>query len=202
MRDKFAEIAFTPAVKDIQSARGSRDAYARMEAKTDVHPQTLTENEVAFIERRDSFYLSTLSETGWPYIQHRGGAPGFVQVLGPRQIGLFDYRGNRQYVSTGNLSGSDRVSLFFMDYPNQARLKMFGHARVITVDEAQEIGLRRPSDGRIQPEAAMVIDVAGYDWNCPKYITPRFSAEDIRPGVEALQQRIAELEQKLAERGG
>jgi predicted pyridoxine 5'-phosphate oxidase superfamily flavin-nucleotide-binding protein len=202
MRNKFAEIAFTPAVKDIQEAKGSRQAYSRMAETGAAQPQTLTENEAAFIAARDSFYLATVSETGWPYIQHRGGARGFLQVLEPTTIGFLDYRGNRQYVSTGNLKGSDRVSLFLMDYPNRARLKMLGHARVVSVDEGVAAGLQLSEEPRVHPEAAMLIQVAGYDWNCPQHITERYTVEEMRPGIEKLQARIAELEAQLGVNAG
>lgn len=193
MRNLYADLAFTPAVKALQEEKGSRKAYASMAGQTE-QPQTLTENEASFIRVRDSFYMATVSETGWPYIQHRGGQRGFLQVLGPTTLGFLDYRGNRQYISAGNLEGSDRVSLFLMDYPNRARLKMLGHARVVTVKEGQEAGLILPDGPRIHPEAAILIEVAGYDWNCPQHITERFTIEEVLPNLEKLQAISAGLE--------
>jgi hypothetical protein len=197
MRNLYADLAFTPAVKALQEEKGSRKAYASMAAQTE-QPQTLTENEASFIRARDSFYIATVSETGWPYIQHRGGQPGFLQVLGPATLGFLDYRGNRQYISSGNLVGSDRVSLFLMDYPNRARLKMLGHARVVSVEEGQAAGLTLPDGARrVHPERAMLIEVAGYDWNCPQHITERYTIEEIRPSLDKLHARIAELEAQI-----
>lgn len=196
MRNLYADLAFTPAVKALQEEKGSRKAYASMAGQTE-QPQTLTENEASFIRARESFYIATVSETGWPYIQHRGGQSGFLQVLGPTTLGFLDYRGNRQYISSGNLEGSDRVSLFLMDYPNRSRLKMLGHARVVSVEEGQAAGLTLPDGPRIHPEAAMLIDVAGYDWNCPQHITQRYTIEEMGPSVEKLQARIAELEAQI-----
>lgn len=196
MRNIYADLAFTPAVKALQEEKGSRKAYASMAGQTE-QPQTLTENEASFIRDRDSFYIATVSETGWPYIQHRGGERGFLKVLGPTTLGFLDYRGNRQYISAGNLEGSDRASLFMMDYPNRARLKMLGHARVVSVEEGQEAGLDLPDRPRIHPEAAILIDVAGYDWNCPQHITERHTIEEFRPSLEKLQARIAELEAQI-----
>lgn len=200
MAHQFAEIAFTPAVRRMQEEEGSRRAYARLDEGAEATAQALTEREAAFIGRRDSFYIATVSETGWPYIQHRGGAAGFLQVLGPRRLGFFDYRGNRQYVSLGNLRGSDRVSLFLMDYANKARLKLLGRARAVTVDEGVALGLALPEEPRVHSERALLIDVAGYDWNCPQHITERFTLEEIRPSVAALQARIAALEEDLRAR--
>lgn len=196
MRNLYADLAFTPAVKALQEEKGSRKAYASMAGQTE-QPQTLTENEASFIRARDSFYIATVSETGWPYIQHRGGERGFLQVLGPTTLGFLDYCGNRQYISAGNLEVSDRVSLFLMDYPNRSRLKMLGHARVVSVEEGQAVGLRLPDGPRIHPKAAMLIDVAGYDWNCPQHITERYTIEEILPDLEKLQALSAELETQI-----
>ncbi len=198
MAHKFAELAFTPAVQKVQAEQGSRHVYARMEDGEFDYNNLLGPDEAAFIEARDSVYMATTSETGWPYIQHRGGPAGFIKVLNERQIGFLDYRGNRQYVSVGNLSGSDKVSMFFMDYPRKARLKLLGHARVVTTDEAKELGLIVPDSYRAHPERAMVIDVAGYDWNCPQHITERYTLDEVRPAIEKLQARIQELEDQIA----
>lgn len=195
MGNKFAELAFTDTVKRLQEADGSRQSYARMEAEADSN-FLLSEREAAFIGMRDSFYMATVSETGWPYIQHRGGPAGFVHVLDEKTLGIPDFIGNRQFVSTGNLQVDDRVSLFFMDYPNRARLKLLGRAKS-TNDPGilQELSL----DGYAATiERAFLVEVAAFDWNCPQHITPRFTVDDIESAVAPLQARIAELESALA----
>ena len=133
MTSHFLNVAFTPAVKEAQTANGSRQAYSTRDGETT--RDSLTEAEAGFIASRDSFYMASVSETGWPYVQHRGGAPGFVKVLSATQIAFADFRGNRQYVSVGNLSKDDRAALFFMDYPSQTRLKLLGHVRAVNLAE-------------------------------------------------------------------
>ena len=193
----FLEIAFTPHVKEAQEDMGSRRAYESRAADVSAGVDRLTDRETDFIQGRDSFYMATGSETGWPYIQHRGGAPGFVKVLDDTRIGFLDYRGNRQYVSVGNLRSNDRVSLFFMDYARKARLKMFGHARLASLEEAAELGLEVPDGYRAHAERAFVIDVVGYDWNCPQHITERYTLEELRVAAQPLYDRIAELEAQV-----
>jgi uncharacterized protein len=200
MSHKFAEIAFTPTVKKIQEQHGSRTAYARMEGVRDPVNQGLTSAEASFIAARDSFYMATVSETGWPYIQHRGGPAGFVRVIDERTIGFADFRGNRQYVSVGNLTTDDRVSLFFMDYPNKTRLKLFGRARIVGLDDQAMLGRLELPDYRARVERGLVITVEGFDWNCPQHITERFTLDEIRAMSAPLTPRIAELEAELARR--
>jgi predicted pyridoxine 5'-phosphate oxidase superfamily flavin-nucleotide-binding protein len=158
----------------------------------------LTEDEITFIQARDSFYLATVSESGWPYIQHRGGRAGFLRVLNPQTLAFADYRGNRQMLSTGNLAANDRVTLFLMDYPQRARLKILGHARVEDARQHPELvqQLVEPGVQRIV-ERLFFIEIVSFDWNCPKYITPRYTAEEIQDLVAPLKKRIAELETKL-----
>lgn len=202
MAHKFAELAFTPAVRQVQTEQGSRRAYAPMDDGEFDYNNLIGPDEAAFIESRDSVYMATTSETGWPYIQHRGGPAGFIKVLNERQLGFLDYRGNRQYVSVGNLQGSDKVSMFFMDYPRKARLKLLGHARIVSNEEAAELGLIISDGYRARSERAFVIDVAGFDWNCPQHITERYTALELRPVIEELQARIDELEAQLGEASG
>lgn len=191
MGHKLAEIAFTDTVRQLQEADGSRKSYARMEAGADSN-NILTDRESAFIGMRDSFYMATVGETGWPYVQHRGGPAGFVSVIDSKTLGFPDFSGNRQFVSTGNLQVDDRVSLFFMDYPNRTRLKMLG--RVNTSDDPAILE-RFALDGyTAKIERTFLIEVAAFDWNCPQHITPRFTAEDLESVVAPLQARIAELE--------
>jgi uncharacterized protein len=197
---KFSEIAFTPTVKKIQERSGSRRSYARLE-EGNAHHDRLGAREAAFIAERDSFYMATVSETGWPYIQHRGGPAGFVRILGDKTIGFADFAGNRQYVSVGNLQNDDRVSLFFMDYLNQTRLKLLGRARLIEADDSKLLEQLEVPDYRATIERGMIITMEGYDWNCPQHITPRFTQAQVLSMVAPLRDRIAELESTLAEAG-
>jgi ferredoxin-NADP reductase/predicted pyridoxine 5'-phosphate oxidase superfamily flavin-nucleotide-binding protein len=178
------DITFTANVKAMQERMGSREPYGRHEQGLVQAPE-LGPNEIAFIEVRDSFYQGTVSETGWPYVQHRGGPAGFLKVLDARTIGYADFTGNRQYISAGNLAGDDRVCLFLIDYPNQARLKILGRARVI--DEDSDPGLLARLDNpeyRARVERGIVIRIEGFDWNCPKYITPRYTKEEIAQRIK------------------
>ena len=197
MTHKFAEIAFTPKVKNEQERSGSRRSYARMELGDDHHDR-LGANEAAFIAERDSFYMATVSETGWPYIQHRGGPTGFVRILDEKTIGFADFVGNRQYVSVGNMQSNDRVSLFFMDYPNQTRLKLLGRVRLTGPDDSSQLDQLQVPDYRARIERGMIITVDGFDWNCPQHITPRFSETQVVAMVAPLKDKIAELEAALA----
>jgi predicted pyridoxine 5'-phosphate oxidase superfamily flavin-nucleotide-binding protein len=178
MGHKFAEISFTPAVRDLQVAHGSRDRYAAMEEGADFN-HLLGAEEADFIAARDSFYMASVSETGWPYIQHRGGPAGFMRVLDERTLGFADFRGNRQFVSTGNFMNEDRVSLFFMDYPNRRRLKMLGRVRIIGLDDADTLAQLELDDYRARVDRGMLITVEAFDWNCPQHITPRFTEAEM-----------------------
>jgi hypothetical protein len=196
MGHKFAELAFTPKVKVAQEQNGSRRASSRMEAGED-HHDVLGPNEAGFIAARDSFYMATVSETGWPYIQHRGGPAGFVRVLDEKTIGLADFRGNRQYVSVGNLQTENRVSLFLMDYPNRARLKILGRARIVDANDKETLQRLSMPEYKAQVERGILISIEAFDWNCPQHITPRFTLAEIEEGTAPLRQRIAELEEAL-----
>lgn len=194
MTAHFFDLAFTPSVQAAQEANGSRRAYARHHEES-AGPDHLSDNETAFIVERDSFYMATVSETGWPYLQHRGGPKGFIKVLNDRTLGLADFRGNRQYVSLGNLTSDDRAALFFMDYPRQVRLKLL--ARVRAVDLANEPKLATAlvdANYKAKVERGLLIRVEAFDWNCPQHITPRFSAEEVRSIITGQEARIAELE--------
>jgi predicted pyridoxine 5'-phosphate oxidase superfamily flavin-nucleotide-binding protein len=195
----FARIAFTPTVQRLQEERGSRAAYARMEDGPQPVNAELGEAEAAFLAARDSFYMATVSETGWPYVQHRGGPAGFVRVLDPTTLGFADFRGNRQYVSVGNLETDDRVSLFCMDYPGRRRLKLFGRARVIGADHPLLAQLEVP-DYRARVEQGVLIAIEGFDWNCPQHITERFTLEEVGAAMAPLRARIADLEAQLSRR--
>lgn len=198
MGNKFSEIAFTDEVKSAQETSGSRSSYARMEDRADTN-HLLGPTEIAFIAARNSFYMATVSQTGWPYVQHRGGPAGFVRVLDETSLGFADFRGNRQYISVGNLAKEDRVSLFFMDYPNRTRLKLLGRARAVELDDTATLEKLELPDYRTRVERGIVIKVEGFDWNCPQHITPRFTSAEIEDAVQPLHQRIAELEARLEE---
>lgn len=198
MPHAFAEIAFTPAVKRVQEHHGSRAAYARMENVEERVHHRLGAGEAAFLAARDSFYMATVGETGWPYVQHRGGPPGIVRVLDEATIGFADFRGNRQYVSVGNLTGDNRVSMFFMDYPDRTRLKLFGRATIVGPDEAEMLARLEAPDSHARVERGLVIEVAGFDWNCPQHITPRFTADEVRARTAPLEARIAQLQAEIA----
>jgi hypothetical protein len=179
MGRNFASILFTERVKAEQERIGSRASYARVE-RDGPDDTRLTEREAVFIAARDGFYMASISASGWPYIQHRGGPPGFVRILDAQTIAFADFRGNRQHVSVGNLAGDGRVALFFMDYANARRLKLLGHAQVIDgLDDPGLVEALAVPDYPARAERAIAIRVAGYDWNCPQHITRRFSEAEI-----------------------
>lgn len=198
MTHRFLEIATTPAVKAAQEAQGSRRAYARQE-EGKPHNDRLGEAEAGFIAARDSFYLASVSETGWPYLQHRGGPPGFLRVLDDSTLGFADLRGNRQYLSLGNLSADDRLCLFLMDYGHRARLKIFGRAQFHDLGAKPELAQRLIVPGyRAVPERGVTIKVEAFDWNCPQHITPRFSEAELAPALAPVRQRVEQLEAENA----
>jgi uncharacterized protein len=178
MGHKFAEIAFTPNVKRMQENMGSRRGYARQE-EGETHHDHLGPKEAAFIAERDSLYMATVGETGWPYIQHRGGPKGFIRVLDEKSIGIADFSGNRQYVSVGNLANDDRASLFLMDYPNRTRLKILGRVRLVGPEDALTLERLTVADYRARVERGLVITIEAFDWNCPQHITPRFTLAEL-----------------------
>ncbi len=196
MAHSFHEIAFTQTVLDLQSQAGSRGNYAAM-SEGSRYADRLTEREAAFIGERDSFYMASVSETGWPYVQHRGGPKGFMKVLDAKTIGFADYSGNRQYVSTGNFRADNRVSLFFMDYPNRRRLKMLGRVRIVENHESDILDQLEDPEYAVQIERAFLITVEGFDWNCPAHITPRFTEDEVRAGVEELMAENRRLKRLL-----
>jgi uncharacterized protein len=195
----FAEVAFTPAVQALQSAHGSREAYASFE-RASQEVDGLGTREIDFLSNADSFYMATISETGWPYVQHRGGPRGFLKVISPARIAFADFGGNRQYVSVGNASGDDRVALIVMDYARRQRLKVLGHLRfddIGTADPELAFAVELP-DYSARMERVAVIDVVAFDWNCPQHITQRYARADVEAALKALQGRVAELEAELS----
>jgi len=191
---KYLELAMTDAVRRAQNQYYGRAVNIASAPERDL----LTQDEAEFIAERDSFYVGSISETGWPYVQHRGGPKGFLRVVNETTLAFADYKGNRQLLTTGNVSVNDRVALFLMDYQNRARLKILGHARVEDARAHPEL-VAQLADPKMQQavERLVFIDVVSFDWNCPKYITPRYSAEEVEAYVGPLKSRIAELEAQL-----
>jgi predicted pyridoxine 5'-phosphate oxidase superfamily flavin-nucleotide-binding protein len=183
MAEKFLELLLTPSVAKAQEHYYNASHRLTGGAERDA----LTEDEIHFIRSRDSFYMATVSESGWPYLQHRGGKTGFLHVVSPTSLAFADYKGNRQMLSTGNLASNNRVCLFLMDYPRRTRLKILGHARVEDARQHPELVAQfaTPDVQRIV-ERVFLLDVVSYDWNCPKYITPRYTAAEIEALVEPL----------------
>ena len=199
MSRSFAELAFTPGVKEQQVKHGSRHLYERVERSTDPG-NGLGEYERELIAGRDGFYMATVSETGWPYVQYRGGPKGFLHVLDDRTLGFVDLRGNRQYISTGNLLHDNRVALFLMDYPTQSRLKILGRAEVHEEDaQARELmeRLRMPEE-KTPAERALLVQVEAFDWNCQQHITPRYTQEEVEAYLAPIRRRLEALEKENA----
>lgn len=186
------DVAFSPSVKAIQARKGSRTGYAKLEARGGWDAR-VTPELAAFVAERDSFYLGTASADGQPYIQHRGGTRGFLRVLDDRTLAFADYRGNRQYISQGNLAENDRAFLFLMDYANRRRLKIWGRARVVEDDPALLASLAEGT-GDAKPERAIVFTIEAWDRNCPQHIPQLLPADDVRDGVAELRARVAALE--------
>jgi hypothetical protein len=196
MGHRFAALAFTDSVREVQRLLGSRAGYAAMDEGEDYN-HVLTGREADFIAARDSFYIASVSETGWPYVQHRGGPAGFMRVLDERTIGFADFHGNRQYVSVGNLRKDDRVALFFMDYPNRMRLKLLGRVRLVGGGEPELLARLEVADYRAAVERGFVIRIEAFDWNCAQHITPRYTEAE----VEALVAPVLEENQRLRAAG-
>jgi predicted pyridoxine 5'-phosphate oxidase superfamily flavin-nucleotide-binding protein len=197
MAYRYLDLASTPSVKAAQLANGSAAMWADLQGRRESN--RLTEAETQFIAARDSFYMATVSEDGWPYMQHRGGPTGFLRVLDDRTLAFADFRGNRQYISLGNLSANDRASLFLMDYPHRRRLKIYAHmeARDLSADPDLAAKLMTPGyKGR--PERALLAHVEAFDWNCPQHITPRFTEAELDTILEAVRLRIERLETENA----
>lgn len=195
MAHKYVQIAFTPAVRAEQVKHNSRDGYAGMDQGEDYNFQ-LSENEAEFLAQRDSFYMASVSETLWPYVQHRGGPKGFMRVIDATTIGFADFSGNRQYVSTGNFKNNDRVALFFMDYPNRRRLKMMGRIQLVQDQDWEMLAKLEVEGYRATVERGFIIKIEGFDWNCPQHITPRFSEDEVEKVIAPI---LAENEKLKAQ---
>ena len=199
MPNSFGSLVFTPLVKALQEKYGSRRQYARIDAGG-AAPDHLGPTESEFIAERDSFYIATVGATGWPYVQHRGGPKGFLKVIDDHTIAFADFRGNKQFVSTGNLASDDRVALIMVDYPGQARLKILGHAEIFDGGPAREWMERLRQTGyKAVIERVYVIRVEAFDWNCSQHITPRFTEEQIQEALAPFERRLQDLDRENQE---
>lgn len=189
----FLDVAMTPSVRAVQAQLGVDSVWRDFKGHREF--DRFTGNEAAFIAERDSFYMATVSETGWPYVQHRGGPPGFLKLIDDRTLAFADYRGNRQYISVGNLAADDRVCLFLMDYGRRARLKIYAHVEVVALDADPALTKLVTIAGyRAKLERIFRLRLEAFDWNCPQHITPRFTEMEIAEAIRPLRERIAQLE--------
>ena len=192
----FLETLSTPAVRAAQAANGSLEMWEAFSGHRAFN--RFTDDEAAFVQARDSFYMATVSESGWPYIQHRGGPAGFLKVLDEKTLGFADFRGNRQYISLGNVASDDRAALFLMDYPNRRRLKILAHMSARDLAAEPELAEQLSSPGyKGRPERAFILQLKSFDWNCPPHITPRVTAAEVAAGTSVLRERLAEAEAEL-----
>ncbi len=202
MSKHYGDIAFTDAVRGVQNRYGSGAFFEakKTRAPASAGPDPLTDDEREFLRERDGFHLATISETGWPYVQFRGGPQGFLRVIDDHTLGWADFRGNLQYISTGNLTSDDRVAMFVMDYARRRRLKIYGHAQIVTVEDDPDLAaaLADPNYEAVV-QRAVVVHVEAFDWNCPQHITPRFTAAEIAPRVAALRDELEALRAENAE---
>lgn len=199
MARQYIRTMFSEPARERQARAGSRTSYARMEGTGEAGPDPIGDAEAEFIAARDSFYMASVTPDGWPYLQHRGGPPGFLRHIEGNELGFADFTGNRQYISVGNFTHDDRVSLFLMDYPARRRLKIIGHARLVEAADDPALIERLMVPGyKAAPERAVLIDVVGYDWNCPQHITPRFTEAEIQNGVKPLLDELAALRAEVA----
>lgn len=192
----FLEVAVTPSVRAAQSTMGVDQIWLGNDSRPS---DTLTEDEIAFIAARDSFYMASVSETGWPYVQHRGGNAGFLKVVDQRTLAFADYRGNRQYISTGNLAANDRACLFLMDYARRARLKIYVHVDRLTLDADPTLNdLVSDPTYKGRAEGIFRLRLEAYDWNCPQHITPRYTQQQVEQAVAPLREKLLQLETENA----
>lgn len=198
MSTNFGSRVFTTAVKELQKRYGSKAHYERLRGQTGSTDQ-LTADEIEFISERDTFYMATVGESGWPYVQHRGGPKGFLKVIDANTLAFADYRGNKQYITTGNLMTDRRVSLILMDYPRRARLKILGTASIFEGDQAVAwLGRVQDSGYAAVIERVYVISVEAFDWNCQQHITERFTVDELRTVLEPVERRLRALEEENA----
>jgi uncharacterized protein len=194
----FLDIAVTPSIRAAQAKMGADRIWRDFKGHREFN--RFTENEAAFIADRDSFYMATVSEAGWPYVQHRGGPRGFLKLVNDQTLAFADYRGNRQYISTGNLAANDRACLFLMDYPQRARLKIYAHVETLALDDDPNLtALVTMPDYKAKLERIFRLRLETFDWNCQQHITPRFTEHNISEVVRPLRERLAELETENAD---
>jgi uncharacterized protein len=194
----FLDIALTPSVRAAQEAMGSDRIWKDFKGHRAF--DEFTANEAAFIAERDSFYMATVSETGWPYVQHRGGPPGFLKVVDGKTLAFADYQGNRQYLSVGNLAADDRAALILVDYVHRSRLKIYAHVEAAALDADPALAARVAEPTyKAKPERILILHLKAFDWNCPQHITPRFTELEITAGLQPLRDRLAALEAENAE---
>ncbi|KAE9630400.1 pyridoxamine 5'-phosphate oxidase family protein [Parasedimentitalea maritima] len=194
----FADIAFTPKVRAEQERRGSSKAYGKFLSDERWGGDRLGPEEAAFLSERDGFFQASVSESGWPYVQFRGGTPGFIKILDDQTIAYADYRGNRQYISAGNLVHSNRLSIIAMDYPNQRRLKLWGEVELIDPETDPQL-LGQLHAGKETIERIVKIRLSAFDWNCPRHIPRRYTLEELEPELAVLRKRLSELEAENAQ---
>jgi hypothetical protein len=189
----FLDTAITPSVRAAQAAMGADGLWTDFKGHREF--DRFRAEEIAFIAERDSFYMATVSETGWPYVQHRGGPRGFLKVVDDHTLAFADYRGNRQYISAGNAQANDRVSLILVDYPHRARLKIYAHVEVLAPDADPALTALVTVPGyKAKMERIFRLRLQAFDWNCPQHITPRFTEEEIAAAVQPLRERLSALE--------
>jgi uncharacterized protein len=194
----FLDIAATPSVRAVQARMGADRIWQDYKGHREY--DRFTENEAAFIADRDSFYMATVSETGWPYVQHRGGPRGFLKLIDDRTLAFADYRGNRQYISTGNLAADDRACLFLMDYTRPRRLKIYAHVETLALDDDPALTALVTAPGyKAKLERIFRLRLETFDWNCPQHITPRFTEQDVAKAIRPLREHLAQLETENAE---
>lgn len=199
----YSKLAFTDTIKKVQEKEGSRNTYKRMEQM--VLPEGLSFREMSFIKERDSFYVASFGENGFPYIQHRGGPKGFLKLIDVKTLGFIDFTGNKQYITTGNVQTHEKVSLILVDYPNRTRLKIYAEAEVVSMEERPNLLEQLKLDNyKYRAERIFVFHIKAFDWNCPQHITPRYTIEDIgkmakerEDYVENLEEKIKSLKQRL-----
>jgi len=196
MAKNFGAIAYSTAVKEMQEKLGSRAAYARLER--DTYVDGLTENEVEFIALRDSFYMASIGEKGFPYIQHRGGPKGFLKVVDSKRLGFIDFKGNMQYITVGNMATNNNVALLLVDYPARARLKIFAKVSIIElIDDPSLLELLDLAAYKFGPKRMMVLDIKACDWKCPQHITQRYTVEDIETAYALQREHTSKLEAEI-----
>jgi predicted pyridoxine 5'-phosphate oxidase superfamily flavin-nucleotide-binding protein len=199
MTNSFGSLAFTPVVKALQERYGSRRQYARLEQLGEMKGG-LGPDEKEYLGERDTFYMASLGESGWPYVQHRGGPKGFLKVIDDTTLAFADFRGNKQYISTGNLLTDNRVALIVVDYPRQSRLKLLGRVEIFEGDKAKDwLPKVRDPEYKAVTERVYVIRIEAFDWNCQQHIIPRYTEEEIRDVLKPIEKQMQELQKENEE---